>query len=118
MPAKTRTMFHGNLDMSTDAFFLINGTAPNHLLLLSDGTSPGQEPGVLETVNSRPTPHVSIVGRFLTEGEVDGPGPRFVLEKFVTHESIAGRAFEIFTSSGSGSAEADWLRAERELLGL
>jgi hypothetical protein len=35
----------------------------------------------------------------------------------LTHESIAIRAFEIWRSTG-GSAEANWVQAERELKGL
>jgi len=40
-----------------------------------------------------------------------------VAEKIIAHEAIAQRAYEISTYGTGGSAEGNWLQAERELLG-
>ncbi len=60
---------------------------------------------------------VSIIGRMGTPPSA----PRItklIAERIITHEAIASRAYEIFYSGTSGSANDNWFRAERELLGL
>jgi len=44
--------------------------------------------------------------------------PTLTVERIVAFGAIQQRAFEIFESGQGGSASDDWLRAERELLGL
>jgi hypothetical protein len=41
-------------------------------------------------------------------------------EVVMSHEDIARRAFEIYLARGAGDGEAlaDWVQAERELLGM
>ena len=40
------------------------------------------------------------------------------MKKAITHEMIAGRAYEISCSENCGSEFDNWIRAERELRGL
>jgi hypothetical protein len=41
---------------------------------------------------------------------------KLIVEKLVTHEEIASRAFDLFNSGAGGSQDDQWFRAERELL--
>ena len=62
---------------------------------------------------------VSIAARLATPEELKQhdqlTDPTLVAEKIAKFEAIQARAFEIFQVEG-GSAEGNWLRAERELL--
>ena len=62
---------------------------------------------------------VSIAARLATPVELKQhdqlTDPTLVAEKIAKFEAIQARAFEIFQVEG-GSAEDNWLRAERELL--
>lgn len=43
---------------------------------------------------------------------------KLIAEKLVPHEAIAKRSCEIYEWGRGGSAEDNWFRAERELLGF
>jgi hypothetical protein len=43
---------------------------------------------------------------------------KLIVEKLVTHDDIAIRAFDLFKSGAAGSQNDHWFRAERELLDL
>lgn len=64
---------------------------------------------------------VSIAARLATPEELEGlapsqlTDPTLTARKIVKFEAVQKLAFEIFRSGG-GSAEGNWLRAERELL--
>jgi len=65
---------------------------------------------------------VTVSGHIATEAEMrlhdQLTDPSITAERIVSAEAIRKRAFEIFQSGRGGSALDDWLRAERELLGL
>lgn len=42
---------------------------------------------------------------------------KLIVEKLVSHDEIAIRAFDLYNSGAAGSQDDHWLRAERELLG-
>ena len=62
---------------------------------------------------------VSVLGRMgeCLRGGFE-PVPSIVTKKIALQNDIELLAFEIFRSGEGGSALANWLRAERELLGL
>ena len=43
---------------------------------------------------------------------------KLIVEKIAGHDAIARRAHEIHQSGHGGSADDNWFRAERELLGI
>lgn len=60
---------------------------------------------------------VSVLGYPDLASPIDAaPACSILVEKFVTHQAIAARAFAIHQSTESGGADENWLRAERELL--
>ena len=103
MAPKSKTFEYGILDSNTDTFFL---RKPNRFVLLD-------VPFVFDT--SLRHQAVSVIG---TMGEPAGaPGiTKLIVDKLVSHDDIAKRAYEIYQSGRGGSADDDWLRAERELL--
>ena len=98
-----RTMDHGTLRASTDSWLL----AGQHVRLL-------HFPFDFDTSMEGKT--VSVIGRMGTpEGS---PDSKLIVEKLALHDDIATRAQAIHESGRGGSAEENWLRAERELLGI
>jgi len=73
---------------------------------------------VVTSVTNR-SDRVSIAARLATPNELAQHSqltdPTLVAEKFAKFDAVQERAFEIFQVEG-GSAEGNWLRAERELL--
>lgn len=114
----TRQMLNGNLGATTDFWFLANGNVPDHQIVLTgqdervelDFSQAEGQPGAF--------PQVTVVGHFSPESAQQDQLRRFVVGQCVSHRAIADRAFAIFASANGGSAQDNWLRAERDLLGL
>jgi len=103
MTTKSKTMDYGTLRASTDSWLLVR----EHVRLL-------HIPFDFDT--SIEGKMVSVIGRMgVPEGS---PDTRLIVEKIVLHDDIAARAQAIHKSGHGGSAEDNWLRAERELLGM
>jgi len=64
---------------------------------------------------SRPSGGFS--GGFKPGAARNSPLPRPEAARAITNEMIAKRAYEIYASGQGGSADENWLRAERELKG-
>jgi hypothetical protein len=110
-------MLNGNLGATTDFWFLTNGNIPDGELVVT-----GQDAQVelsLTKAEGRPGafPPVTVLGHFVSDAQPNRLA-RFVVAKCVAHSVIAEQAFAIFASQKGVSAEDNWLRAERELLGL
>jgi hypothetical protein len=105
MPLNARTFEYGILESGTDTFFL---RKPNRFVLLDMPFTP--DFSLLHKT-------VSVIGSM---GEpASAPGiTKLIVEKLVSHAEIAKRAYEIHQSDREAPAEDNWLRAERELLGL
>jgi hypothetical protein len=103
MTEKSRTFAFGTLEENGDTWLLI--TRDRIILLdlaLSDLT--------LEHKT------VSVVGKMgIPPSSFD---TKLIVEKLVTHDEIALRAFDLFKSGVGGSQDDQWFRAERELLNL
>jgi hypothetical protein len=59
---------------------------------------------------------VSVIGKMGVPSS--STRTKLIVEKIVGHEAIARRAYEIYQSSHGGTADDNWRRAERELLGI
>jgi hypothetical protein len=105
MTTNSKTFEYAILDSNTDTFFL---RKPDRFVLLD-------VPFVFDT--SLRVKTVSVIG---TMGEPAGaPGiTKLIVDKLVSHDDIAKRAYEIYESGRGGSAHENWLRAEHELLSL
>src|SRR5260370_39286836 len=103
MPTNTKIIVHGTFQDNGDSFLVM--TRDRMILVdapfITDGSLLHQE--------------VSIIGEM--GKAVGSPFLKLLADRIVTHQEIAIRAFEIFKSPKGGSAEENWLRAERELLG-
>lgn len=103
MAVKPKIMDYGTLRASSDSW-----------LLVRDHVQPVDIPFDFDA--SMEGNMVSVIGKM---GKQKGsPDTRLIAEKMVLHEEIAARAAAIHQSGQGGSAEDDWLRAERELLGV
>jgi len=60
---------------------------------------------------------VSVIGKMGIPPRVPGI-EKLIVEKLVSHDDIATRAFDIFKSGAGGSQDKYWFRAERELLNM
>ena len=107
-------VLHGNLGATTDIFFLINGNFPNHQIGIR-GQDGETELSLSEADGGGDLPLITVVGHFLEEVSSSDPLRRFVVARFVPHTTIAERAFAIFASGTGGTAEQNWLLAERNL---
>jgi hypothetical protein len=111
---RTDRIFVGTFTFTTDDFLLKPPGPVNFIDVTLEGN-------LLQTVNESGFNHkmVSIFGR-MGERVITGSVtvPSLIAKQVVTQQNIAVRAFEISQSGGSGSALDNWLRAERELLGL
>src|SRR5262245_21778856 len=106
MAPNSRTFEYGMLDNNTDTLFL---RKPDRFVLL-DVPFPFDFPSLRHKA-------VSVIG---TMGVPPGaPGiTKLIVDKLVSHDDIERRAYGIYQSGRGGSADGNWLRAERELLGL
>jgi hypothetical protein len=102
----------------------INARAGFRLIrLLDDGpvTLPEDFPHALEHPGDS-SRAVTVSGHIATSEEMRNHGdltnPTIALERVLTFEAIQQRAFDVFRSGYGRSAVENWLRAERELLGL
>lgn len=111
-------VLNGNLGATTDFWFLANGNVPDRQIVIV-----GKDEQVeldLSEAEGQPGdfPAVTVLGHF--DQEVSRPHRlrRFIIARCVPHRAIAERAFAIFASQNGGAAEDNWLRAERDFLGL
>src|SRR5215216_1047128 len=103
MAPESKIMDYGTLNASSDSWLLVR----EHVQLL-------HIPFDFDTSIEGKT--VSVIGRMgMPEGS---PHTKLIVEKLVPHDEIAARAQAIYASGDGGSAEDNWLRAERELLGI
>jgi hypothetical protein len=103
MTTEPKTMDHGTLHASSDSWLLVREhVRPLHIPFDFDTSMEGTK--------------VSVIGQM---GRTQGsPDTKLIVEKIVLHDDIAARADAIHRSGQGGSAEDNWLRAERELLGV
>jgi hypothetical protein len=102
MTAEPTTMDYGALRASTDSWLLVREHV--RLLHIPFDVDPSVEGKT-----------VSVLGR--TGVPEDSADSKLIVEAMARHDDIAARAHAIHESGQGGSAEDDWLRAERELLG-
>src|SRR6267142_2177799 len=100
MPTSEKTFAFGTLEENGDTWLLITR---NRIILLDLALSDLR----FEHKN------VSVIGKM-------GIPPssfetKLIVEKLVTHDDIAIRAFDLFQSGVGGSQDDQWFRAEREL---
>jgi hypothetical protein len=105
MAEPSKTLAYGILDENGDTWFV---RRPNEFILLD-------VPFAFDL--SLQHKSVSVVGTMGVPPSALGI-TKLIAERLVGHEDIAKRAYEIHSSSRAGSADDDWFRAERELLGL
>jgi hypothetical protein len=97
-----RIMDYGTLSASTDSWMLVREDVRLlHIPFDFDTSTEGET--------------VSVIGRM---GRPEGsPHTKLIVEKMALHADIAAHAHGIHKSGHGGTAEDNWLRAERELLG-
>ncbi|OGO34250.1 MAG: hypothetical protein A2W35_12005 [Chloroflexi bacterium RBG_16_57_11] len=102
MAVKPKIMDYGTLRASSDSWLLVREhVQPLHIPFDFDTSMEGTM--------------VSVIGKM---GKPKGsPDTRLIAERMVSHKDIAARAKAIHQSGQGVSAQDDWLRAERELLG-
>ncbi|SRR6266498_91436 len=103
MAQNSKTFEYGRLDNNIDTWFL---RKPNRFVLLD-------VPFIFDF--SLRHKAVSVIGTMGVPSSAPGI-TKLIVQKLVSHENIAKRAYEIYESSNGGSADDNWLRAERELL--
>ena len=94
-----------SLDSDTDTFFL---RKPNRFVLLD-------VPFIFDF--SLEQKSVSVIGTMGVPPSAPGI-TKLIVDRLVSHDDIAKRAYEIYQSGRGGPADDNWLRAERELLSL
>lgn len=82
-----------------------------------------RKPAPSAATETKPTPKTARAGSARGPGLRTGEGPSDRMDvsvelKVPTHDEIAARAYQFYLERGceDGHAEADWIRAERELL--
>jgi hypothetical protein len=114
MQTGKRQVFSGTLSSDTDDFLLL---PPGGDFVKVDFFF---QPGLEEFVTSNKLDQhqqVSILGHLGVDPRL-GQEECVIAEKVVSHNDIAGRAFEIYKSARGRSALDNWLSAERQLLGI
>ncbi len=105
MSTNDKTLAYGTLGENGDTWFLMT---PNQMLLVD-------VPFLVDlSLKGKP---VSIAGHM----GIPAGSPlitKLIADKIASHEAIALRAYEIYQSGRGGTADDNWFRAERELLGL
>jgi hypothetical protein len=104
MTTGDRTIAYGTLEDNGDTWFLMR---PDSMILLD-------VPFVVDDSLEHKT--VSVIGKFGIPANSPGIN-KLIVERLVSHNDIAKRAYEIYKSARRGSAD-NCLRAERELLEL
>jgi hypothetical protein len=111
-------VLHGNLRATSDFWYLINGNIPNSQIVIH-GQDEATDRGLTQAEGRLGAfPMITVVGHFTKEVSSSDHLRRFVVARSVPHAATAERAFAIFASGTGGTAEQNWLLAERELLGL
>ena len=100
-----KTFAYGTLEENGDTWFL---SGSNRFILLDI-------PILLD--NSLQHKTVSVIGKMGIPDSAPGI-TKLIVDKIISHEAIAIRAFDIFKSDEGGSPVDHWLRAEQELLNL
>jgi Protein of unknown function (DUF2934) len=101
MTANSKTFAFGTLEETGDTWLLI---ARDRLIPLD------------VTLSDLSLEHktVSVIGKMGIPPSAPGI-TKLIVEKLVTHDDIAKRAYEIYKGHG-GSADENWFQAERDLL--
>jgi hypothetical protein len=105
MATTPKTFAYGILEENGDTWFL---RKPDQFILLD-------APFIIDLSLQRKS--VSVIGTMGVPPSAPGI-TKLLVEKLVTHEDIAKRAYEIYLSDQAGSADNNWFRAERELLNI
>lgn len=103
MPNDSTTTIHGTLGENGDTFFIVT---QGHMVLIDapfliDDRLMGKE--------------VSAIGRMGIPASAPGI-TKLLVDRIVSHDAIAVRAYELFASGEDGSQDDHWFRAERALL--
>ena len=101
-----KTFAYGTLEADTDSWLL----ARDDVIALDVGLLDSFD-GSLEHKT------VSVVGTIGIPRIAPGI-TKLIVEKLASHDAIKRRAYEIYESSLGGSADDNWVRAERELLNI
>jgi|SRR5450755_4126340 len=116
MPQEDHRIFAGTFILTTDDFLL--NPDNRDLPPFTDLTLP-LDLQLLPDLEARFSKHrVSILGRVGTRSLGSLEILTLLVDKMVLQAEIARRAFAIFEAGQAGSALDNWLRAERQLLGL
>jgi len=104
MTASEKTLAYGTLEENGDTWFLMR---PDRMILLDLALSDlSLEHKTVSVIGKMGIPH-------------SAPGiTKLIVEKLVSHDDIAIRAFDIFKSGAGGSQDDHWFQAERELLNM
>jgi len=105
MSTDQKIIASGTLGENGDTFFIM---MPNKMLLID-------APFAIDNNLLKHT--VSAAGQMGIPPSAPGI-MKLLVDKIVSQEAIAIRAFEIFKSGTGGSQDGNWFRAEWELLGL
>ena len=105
MATTPKTFAYGILDENGDTWFL---RQPHQFILLD-------APFIIDLALQHKA--VSVIGTMGVPESAPGI-TKLIIEKLASHDDIAKRAYEIYLSGATGSADDHWFRAERELLGM
>ena len=109
-------VFHGNMGVTSDFYYLDNGNIPNGTIKLQ-----GQDDETQGSFSGNGA-MVTVVGHFFNEVlnpdslSISDSWRHFIVARWVPHTAVAEGAFAIFASGTGGTAEQNWLLAERDLL--
>lgn len=106
MTTSPKTFAYGTLEADSDSWLL----AADHVIALNvdllDGFDGSLEHKIVSVVGTMGNPRSS-------------PGTtKLIVEKLASHDAIKRRAYEIYESGLGGSADDNWVRAEREILNM
>jgi hypothetical protein len=115
MSTHGRQTLYGNVGATSDTYFLINGNVTSEIALIGRDDETNLTLSNVEAAGRFPS--ATVLGEFADE-QTSGGLRRFVVSRIAAHTTIAERAFELFQAGSGGTAERNWLDAERQLLGL
>jgi len=104
MSEQSKTFAFGTLEPTSDTWIL---NAGSHIVMLDLSQFD------LTLVHKT----VSVVGKMGTPPSAPGI-TKLIVDKLVSHDDIAKRAYAIYRSGSGGSSDDHWLRAERQLLAI
>jgi hypothetical protein len=104
MSEQSKTFAFGTLEPTSDTWIL---NAGSHIVLLDLNQFD------LTLVHKT----VSVVGKMGTPRSAPGI-TKLIVDKLVSHDDIAKRAYAMYISGSEGSSNDHWLRAERQLLAI